>query len=41
MLEKIIKQKKEEVKTLVLPVEQPFEKRSFKERWQARIGLSG
>ncbi|CAF1836311.1 indole-3-glycerol phosphate synthase TrpC [Bacillus subtilis] len=31
MLEKIIKQKKEEVKTLVLPVEQPFEKRSFKE----------
>nr|WGD68888.1 indole-3-glycerol phosphate synthase TrpC [Bacillus subtilis] len=31
MLEKIIKQKKEEVKTLVLPVERPFEKRSFKE----------
>ncbi|AIX07879.1 MULTISPECIES: indole-3-glycerol phosphate synthase TrpC [Bacillus] len=31
MLEKIIKQKKEEVKTLVLPVEQPFKKRSFKE----------
>ncbi|WGD88612.1 indole-3-glycerol phosphate synthase TrpC [Bacillus subtilis] len=31
MLEKIIKQKKEEVKTLVLPVEQSFEKRSFKE----------
>ncbi|CUB36236.1 indole-3-glycerol phosphate synthase TrpC [Bacillus subtilis] len=31
MLEKIIKQKKEEVKTLVLTVEQPFEKRSFKE----------
>ncbi|MED4612864.1 indole-3-glycerol phosphate synthase TrpC [Bacillus subtilis] len=31
MLEKIIKQKKEEVKTLFLPVEQPFEKRSFKE----------
>ncbi|QXW80026.1 indole-3-glycerol phosphate synthase TrpC [Bacillus sp. LJBS17] len=31
MLEKIIKQKKEEVKTLVLPVEQPFEKRLFKE----------
>lgn len=31
MLENIIKQKKEEVKTLVLPEEQPFEKRSFKE----------
>ncbi|MDN0190221.1 indole-3-glycerol phosphate synthase TrpC [Bacillus stercoris] len=31
MLENIIKQKKEEVKTLVLPVEQPFEKRSFKD----------
>ncbi|MCD2506062.1 indole-3-glycerol-phosphate synthase TrpC, partial [Staphylococcus aureus] len=28
MLENIIKQKKEEVKTLVLPEEQPFEKRS-------------
>ncbi|MBU2657951.1 indole-3-glycerol phosphate synthase TrpC [Bacillus cabrialesii] len=31
MLENIIKQKKEEVRTLVLPEEQPFEKRSFKE----------
>ncbi|MED0868837.1 indole-3-glycerol phosphate synthase TrpC [Bacillus spizizenii] len=31
MLENIIKQKKEEVNTLVLPEEQPFEKRSFKE----------
>ncbi|MBU5245077.1 indole-3-glycerol phosphate synthase TrpC [Bacillus halotolerans] len=31
MLENIINQKKEEVKTLILPEEQPFEKRSFKE----------
>ncbi|UQZ46474.1 indole-3-glycerol phosphate synthase TrpC [Bacillus sp. PK3-037] len=31
MLENIINQKKEEVKTLTLPEEQPFEKRSFKE----------
>lgn len=31
MLENIINQKKEEVKTLILPEEEPFEKRSFKE----------
>lgn len=31
MLENIINQKKEEVKTLILPEDQPFEKRSFKE----------
>ncbi|MEC1776525.1 indole-3-glycerol phosphate synthase TrpC [Bacillus mojavensis] len=31
MLENIINQKIEEVKTLILPEEQPFEKRSFKE----------
>ncbi|MCC2928715.1 indole-3-glycerol phosphate synthase TrpC [Bacillus sp. LBG-1-113] len=31
MLENIINQKKEEVKTLILSEEQPFEKRSFKE----------
>ncbi len=40
MLENIIKQKKEEVKTLVLP-EDGFSKNvHLKRRWQVRIGLS-